>query len=236
MKLFNLRNKINNDGSGLPYPNPRPTNLLTVDEEYLDLIKHYQQGIEKSLLPSFITQSYDDEQDYEFIRLDIYPFLFGFAREDRAILISEKAKLIIEQFNLYEIECFKPAYFIYKNKIYDYYLLTFNCEFIEKILVWEKSEFVLRNYNTKKIRPYDGVQLNFNIFLDEENSVAYNYPDDSIDLKRAAINVALDYYVSNGFNMGGPLVSERLKNALEAARFEGIEFKELDIEFEVVES
>jgi hypothetical protein len=235
MKFYNLEHQLLNTGNKI-YPLAKPLKVSPEDWGDLDLMAEGKKISRNKPIHAFTNRPFEDESlsfDCEWIRMDIYT-LFSNGPKGSPLLLSEKAKQIFEQFILHPRHIFCPVDFIYKEETYAYYFLFDPNIFLEEILVWGKSEYLFCKWDTNEPRAYNGMPLSFEYYSNEGNSVFHHYPDDRLVLKKAVVNLNIDYYLSADFNMGGNIVSERLKNAIEAAGFEGIEFKELDIEFEVL--
>lgn len=237
MKYFGLKNKFiaETDGKNVTktYPSAEASlrSLSELDRADLVKIENGEKLVRNTPFHYFETDFLGDEQlrdVFEWILLDIYTST-GLG----VPLVSEKSRLLFERFSLSAAYSFYPADFVYKGETYNYYLFATNQDFFRDMLVPEKSEFWLRNLEDRtSLIPYSGAKITIDNYLELDNE--YYEKGYDFRLRKAIVREKLDYYSSRDFFQDSFFVSERLKNALEAAGFEGIEFKELDIDFEVL--
>jgi hypothetical protein len=240
MKYFGISHQLiaETDGKNVTktYPSCEAnlSSLSTLDKADLVKIENGEKMMRDTPFNYFQTMYWSEEEReiYEWILLDIYTNIGNMGLS--GILVSEKSKQLLEQFSLSAAYSFYPADFVYKGESYNYYLFATNQDFLKDMLVPEKSEFWLRNLEDRiSLIPYSGTKITIDNYLELDNE--YYEKGYDFRLRKAIVREKLDYYSSRDFFQDFFIVSERLKNAIEAAGFEGIEFKELDIEFEVLE-
>lgn len=212
------------------------TALSLGDKEDLSKIAEKELVVRDTPFHYFTTEYWNEieREAYEWTLLDIYPGASN-DYDQYGMIVSEKAKKLLEQYISEEDYYFYPVNFLYQSNYYNYYIFNNKYIFLKDILYSERSDFYLYRRDDDSIMPYNDTPItfeNYSTLIDKYWDKEERY---DIRLKKGILKKSLPFYASIGMDPSGYFVTEELKNAIEAADFEGIEFKELDIEFEVLE-
>lgn len=146
-----------------------------------------------------------------------------------SMLISDKFKTILEQFNCFGIQFFS-TYIIHKDKKIEHYWQTHIYDIPYDFIDFENTDLLLkdRDENRKPIQSYLE-RVNKKEFLDMADSMQY---PKMLFLKNVSFvkEMNLDYFFLRNFegaNHG--IVSERLKKEMETQNITGVEFKPMEI-------
>ncbi len=144
---------------------------------------------------------------------------------------SEKLKNLMEEFNLPESQWYKAG-ILKKEKIISFYVLQLNIGEYKKLINFDESTFCDFNFAAMKKR--NDAQIKVNKFEDlklEREAQGWR----TIGLNKAVMKPKfehLDLFQTYDY---GLLISERLKDAIEAAKITGVKITECPIEFEIAE-
>jgi hypothetical protein len=149
---------------------------------------------------------------------------FGFGN-----LISDKLKLILEDFNCYGFQFFK-TYILQNNKKNDNYWQTNIYDFPYQFIDFKNTIVSLKDGITRKVVSEPSNINNLEDFQSLIHSLEFPI---SISLSNLSFNVNmdLDFFTLRFFENGGSngIVSERLKNELEKNEITGIEFRPIEL-------
>jgi hypothetical protein len=202
-------------------------------EFYFNKISQGEILFSAPIFDCFFLESFDKKEFWEWKLCDVH----GFTKEAGRIngwLISEKLKLLLENYNLPKPYHFYPSKLLYKEEKLDYYVFQFagqstiNSMRI-KYINWEESIF---------FNPIDESYSSINSmqeFIDESRHIMktskYNK---EISLRKLVLHESLDFFPMATY-LKDDIVSESLKKAIEKNEIEGFEFSELDYEVVVNE-
>jgi len=149
-----------------------------------------------------------------------------------SILISDRFKELLEQFNCYGIQFF-PTHLVHKNEKNDSYWQTHIYKVPYNCVDFSNTDVLLkdRDENRKPIKRYLD-KTNEESFLSMVNFIKY---PKMLFLKNVAFkeNMNYDYFhmrYTEGNNCG--IVSEKLKKEIEKNELTGIEFRPLELTLE----
>lgn len=141
------------------------------------------------------------------------------------LMISEKMKLLFDQFNIIPQHKYYPIEVSTKSGIFSYYFLQLiNKDFVNKSIDFQRTTFYWSNisltktYGTVKVNSRDDIIKqkkacsDINKFIKAKQVVASKDFDANLDI------FSLDLITANG----GIIISERLKNAIEANGLTGM--------------
>jgi hypothetical protein len=183
------------------------------------------ENVTPSIFDYFFLESFEQQEKWEIVKYDIHSFI-GEGSQIRGWLISEKLKLLLDCFDLSIPHEYYTSKLLYKGEKYNYFVFQ---------------------YYDKSNKDYWSNYLNYDksIFFDTSSDVEYYVKsrqeliDKQVEIlkKCRIINIIpkvlfvkkKDFYATESF-LGYNIVSERLKNAIEANGIEGFEFSELDYE------
>lgn len=141
-------------------------------------------------------------------------------------IISERSKLILERIKLMPLS-FYPIRLLHKKTYYNYFWMHFEKDYLEDI-DFNRSKFVLKkmplwelpdwDYQAQEISPKSSIELK-NIWKD--NNVKQICVEE-LFLKETH-NMQLNLFALSCINNGITLISEYLKQILEAEKINGIE-------------
>jgi hypothetical protein len=184
------------------------------------------------LLP-FTMMGYGNVTTWERFRFDIHNFIAS-GSGILGFFISENAKKIFEDAKFGNKVKFYPAKLLYKGVLYQYYILQVENTFSE-FLDYDKSEFDI----------FDGIMNNktFIRHCDKKINNSEDYKmyrheiNNTENLWLDPVKIVFSEYVDFVFTKVtyGFLVSEIFKKKLEEAQISGIIFKEVSIDFEVLD-
>jgi hypothetical protein len=194
-------------------------------EYYFNNMRDGQIITNVPLLDYFFLESYDEKKYWEWKLCDVHRF----TRTASLIggwLISEKLKLLLNDFNISTPYHFYSSKLLYKGEKLDYYIFQFAGKFIYKrtntYIDYNKTEFFNPSTNTMEtFKNIDDYALKSDKLYFEKNT-------DYIK-KRIVLKEKLDFFPMQSFYKDN-LVSERLKQAIETKGITGFEFSELDYE------
>lgn len=146
--------------------------------------------------------------------------------------ISDRCKQVIELLNIAQGHHFYATKLLYKGAKLDYWIFQFatirNGISAKSYINYQESVFCHPDTNQPiKFQDYE-------VFICERKKIekASNYRKDFIT-KKLVLNSPLDLIPLYGINDSGVIVSERLKNVIEAEKLEGFIFTQLEYEIEI---
>lgn len=147
-----------------------------------------------------------------------------------SMLISEKLKTILEQFNCFGIQFFS-TYIIHKDKKIENYWQTHIYDIPYDFINFKNTDLLLkdRDKDRKLIQNYLERVFNKEEFLNMVGNMKY---PKMLFLKNISFieSMSLDYFFLRNFEGASlGIVSEKLKNEIEKQEITGIEFKPLDV-------
>lgn len=145
-----------------------------------------------------------------------------------SLVISNKLKEILDQFNCYGFQFF-PTYIIQDGSTYSNYWQTHICEMPFEYIDFKKTKALILNIETRKIVT-ESVEISYaEEFLSIVNSLEY---PKSISLKDISFEDKMDldlFFIRFFENSGRGIVSEKLKNEIEKQECTGIEFRPIEL-------
>jgi hypothetical protein len=191
------------------------------------LFRKMKDGKKSNLpvLDYFFLQSFDKKEFWEWILCDVYSFTHN-AGWIRGWFISQKLKLLLDNFNLPNPYYFYPSKLLYKGEKLDYCIFQFTGDLtykeIAKYIDYKKSRFL--NPSTNAIVDF----VDIDDYSQQSNYLHFEKKIDLV-LKKIVLEKEFDFFPTRTF-LKDDLVSEQLKNAMEENGIEGFEFSELDYE------
>jgi hypothetical protein len=170
------------------------------------------------VLSPFTLKSFDKKEFWEWILCDVYSFT-RLASYIQGWYISDKLKLLLENFKIAPQYYFYETQLLYKGEKLKYWIFQFPINPYQNI-DFEKSKFML---------PQDSNVYNFH----SEDEYIFFYRKEHRETKRklkGITNYLKDNYDIAKSTNNEIIVSERLKNAIEENGITGFEFSELDYE------
>lgn len=145
--------------------------------------------------------------------------------------VSKRFKEVLEQFNLGEHR-FYPAYVLFKKQKHEYFVLQIFYNYYQSFIDFEKTIFNNLDYDRDlEDRVFETKQFSSLQEVEDYSEIhwgaAVNWNYERIVMKPEFKEVDLIT-----FYKFGDIVSERLKNAIEEAGFQGISFEELPVPIE----
>jgi hypothetical protein len=183
-------------------------------------------------LSPFSMMGYGNITTWERFRFDVHNFIAS-GSGILGFFVSENTKKVFEYAKFGNQIRFYPAQLLYKGEFYHYYILQVKNEF-SSCIDFEKSQFDIFDgimNNKTFIRHFDKRISNsneYNLYSNQINSKNTNH---WLEPTKIVFNEYVDFVftkVTYGF-----LVSEIFKQKLEEAQITGIEFKEINIDFEI---
>lgn len=194
-------------------------NVVT-EPSFIDRL-FFRKIVEKPILSNVILQEKANQTDL-INTLSSVGFSYG------SIVISNKLKVILEQFNCYGLQYFS-TYIVQKNQKFDNYWQTHIYEFAYQYIDFNSTTFKLkdrdcnRNMITKDVKFNDMDEfLQFTDNIEYPKMLSFN----AIFFNK---NINLDFF-SLRYDEGiKGIVSERLKNEIEKQEITGIEFRPIEL-------
>jgi hypothetical protein len=168
---------------------------------------------------------YEKSKQTDLINTGGIGFSFG------SIVISDRFKILLEQFNLFGVQFF-PTYILQKGKRIDNYWQTHIYEIPYGYINFKNTDLLVkdRDENRNPIQYYLDRVANKDDFLMLAQSMKY---PKMLFLKNVSFieKMDLDYFLLRNF--GGAnhgIVSEKLKNEIEKQAITGVEFKPIELD------
>ncbi len=166
---------------------------------------------------------YSKSKQTDLIKTSSIGFSYG------SLLISDKLKNILEQFNCFGVQFF-PTYILHKDKKIDEYWQTHIYDIPYDIIDFKNTDLLLkdRDENRKPVQNYLE-RVNKEEFLSMVETIKY---PKMLYLKNVSFveHMNLDYFFFRNFEGASlGITSERLKNEIEKQEISGIEFKPIKI-------
>lgn len=221
-KYFSIHNSLNEKIMGkLPQVNEVVHNCHTSETpNFIDKFPFEKIEINPILSNSVL---YAKARPTDLIHISGIGFSHG------SMLISNKFKNLLEQFNCFGVQFF-PTYIIHKEKKIENYWQTHIYDIPYNFIDFKNTGLLLkdRDENRKPIQSYLE-KLNKKEFLDMVESIKY---PKMLFMKNVSFveEMNLDYFFLRyfeGANLG--IVTERLKIEIEKQKITGIEFKPVEI-------
>ncbi len=228
MRIFYTINDISSIGQeviGLANGKFVPTG-----KEYFERIGKGEIIYDAPVFDYFFLESFDRlrPETWEWKLQDIHGFIEEYPTGGGIFFISDYFKQLLEQFNLAHPYHFYPSKLKYKSQKLDYHLFKLSSD-LDKNVLFEKCVFDLEHrINETKHGIYKGSIKNFKEF--EEQDEALRRPE-KLKLIPKTIVLKYNYDLIALFGTGGGvIISERLKQAIEKAKIEGLEVKPTNYE------
>ena len=174
---------------------------------------------------------YDEFDDIKFI-CDLHSWIKSRPRRIMTYPISKRMKDVLDQFNLYPNK-FYPAKVLFNKKLHEYYVWQFFLYSMDKFTNFEHSTFC--EWGSRKKAENDIIKATSE---DELDDISMNKDWRYISFDKAVMKPEFKNMdcVRLPFPLG-IVISERLKNALEAVQpaLTGFEIIECPVEFEYLE-
>lgn len=232
MRYFEIEIKRSYENNMIA-PAANGDNILDA-EYYFSKISKFGSIEYAPVFEHFTLESYDEKKYWEWIKLDVYRFIKK-ANLISGWLISGDLKLLLDNFDLAKPYYLYPSMLLYKDDKLDYYIFNFfnkktSRSSLAQYINFSKSVFF--DSNNKIFFSVDNEQNLLNkqemVLIESEYNIV-NIPIEKIEIK-----LSVDFLPLQNL-LGVNLVSERLKNAIEAMGIEGFEFSELDYEVSVAQ-
>lgn len=197
-------------------------------EFYFDKIGNGEIIKDAPLFDCFYLKSFDKREYWEWQLNDVHNFT-GEGSQIKGWLISERFKLLLENFKISEPYFFYSSKLLYKDEKLDYYIF----QFAGKLLFQQ----TLLHVDYSKTIFYDPVKKE-DVSVNDREEFMSEYKriykengglENIIQNKRLSIKEKFDFFPMETF-MKDNIVSERLKKAIEENNITGFEFLELDYE------
>ena len=222
MKFFALENSLDEKIMGKIPQIKEFIHHCNIDEEPNHIDKYIFEKIEiQPILSNIVLYANAKQTDF----INTYGNVgFGFGN-----LISDKLKLILEDFNCYGFQFFK-TYILQNNKKNDNYCQTNIYDFPYQFIDFKNTIVSLKDGITRKVVSEPSNISNLEDFQSLINSLEFPI---SISLSNLSFNknMDLDFFTLRFFENGGSngIVSEKLKNELEKNEITGIEFRPIEL-------
>lgn len=210
----------NANGSDIPY-----------GDDYFRRMSKGEIIQDAPVFDSFFLESFDKKKFWEWILCDVYKFI-GSGSQIRGWFISEDLKRLLENFNLVEPHCFYPSKLLYKGRKLNYYIYQYGGESFFTIyanfIQFDKTIFynpaTQTDFYVKSEEDFFGKR--------EEIERLTKNALQRVPVRKTVLKSALDFFPAKAY-LDAYIVSERLKQAMEAIGITGFEFSELDYEVEI---
>lgn len=222
MKFFALENSLDEKIMGKIPQIKEFIHHCNIDKEPNHIDKYIFEKIEiQPILSNIVLYANAKQTDF----INTYGNVgFGFGN-----LISDKLKLILEDFNCYGFQFFK-TYILQNNKKNDNYCQTSIYDFPYQFIDFKNTIVSLKDSITRKVVSEPSNINNLEDFQSLINSLEFPI---SISLSNLSFNknMDLDFFTLRFFENGGSngIVSEKLKNELEKNEITGIEFRPIEL-------
>lgn len=168
---------------------------------------------------------YNESNQTDLIKTGSVGFSYG------SMLISNKLKEIIEQFNCFGIQFF-PTYIYHKDKKVENYWQTHIYDVPYDFINFKDTDLLLkdRDENRKQIQSYLERVSNKEEFLNMAETMKY---PKMLFLKKVSFveKINLDYFFLRNFEgASNGIVSKELKNEIEKQEITGVEFKPIEVD------
>ena len=187
--------------------------------EYFDRIGNGEIVKDAPLFNYFHLQSHGPKEEWEWCLQDVHGFI-GVGSIMTGWYISDDFKLLLENFKIAPDYHFYETRLLYKEKKLKYWIFQFPINPFQN-MDFPVSEFVLEDDN--KIYTFQSKE-EYLLFYKKQ----YRETKKKLASKKIFFNDKYDFFVNA--NLGHKLVSENLKNAIEAMDLKGLEFFEIDYE------
>lgn len=176
----------------------------------------------------FYLESFDKEEYWEWMLADVYQFI-GEGSQIKGWFISDKIKLLLEDFNISNPYHFYLSKLFYKGKKLEYYIFQFAGK-----LIFQNTLLNIDYPNSIFWNPLKEE----NVFIKNEDDFLSEYKkiykenggiENIMQNKILCMKEKFDFFPMSTF-MKDNIVSERLKDAIEEKNIIGFEFSELDYE------
>lgn len=206
--------------------------------EKINNADHYFIKMEKGeiintppLFDYFYLESFDKKEYWEWSLFDVHNFMGNASRISTCFFISEKLKILLEEFSITNPHFYYLSKLLYKGEKLNYYIFQFT---------GTKTFTEIFSYiNFNKSIFFDPVKKE-NIIVNSSDEFILEYKktykangnDNKLKNKKLVLKEELDFIPLETF-MNDNIVSERLKQAIEVNGITGFEFSELDYEVSI---
>ncbi len=171
----------------------------------------------------FFLESYGKKKDWEWKLQDAHGFI-GKTPRLGCWYISDRFKNLLEHFSISKDYHFYETRLLYKGDKIKYWIFHYSINPWQN-MVFDKSIWLIKGEDDiiEKVSTYEQFSaVRSNYYLDLKKD---------LELKKAVFNYSFDFI--NNITEAHLLVSKRLKNAIEDAGLEGLEFSELNYTVEI---
>ena len=199
-------------------------------EYYFDKIGKGEIVSGAPLFDYFYLESIDKREYWECQLNDIHDFI-GEGSQIPGWLVSEKLKILLEKFIVTEPYFYYPSKLLYKGEKLNYYIFQFT-----GIKIFTET---LSYINFNKSIFYDPIKKG-NVMVGNSDEFISKYKkiykangyDNKLKNKKIVLKENLDF-IPLGTFMSDNIISERLKQTIEAKGIKGFEFSEIEYEVKV---
>lgn len=205
-RIFNTTEEVIGHANGEFVPNGK---------EYFDRIGKQEIIKDAPVFDYFHLQSHGTKEEWEWRLQDVHGFI-GVGSIMTGWYISDDFKLLLENFKIAPDYHFYETRLLYEEKKLKYWIFQFPINPLQNY-DYEKSEYFFeedRVLGLKTAEEYDDYDYSM-----------WKKTKKDIEWRKTVLTDSFDFIVNIN---GDKLVSENLKNAVEAMNLEGLEFFEID--------
>jgi len=206
IRIFETKEEVIGHANGEFVPNGK---------EYFDRIGKREIINNAPVFDYFHLQSHGPKEEWEWRLQDVHGFI-DVGSIITGWYISDDFKILLENFKIAPFYHFYETRLLYKGNKLKYWIFQFPINPLQNY-DYEKSEYFLENERVmglKTAEEYD--DYDYTIWKKTKKNIAW---------RKTVLVDPFDFVI----NMNGDkIVSENLKNAIEAMNLEGLEFSELD--------
>lgn len=186
-------------------------------KEYFNRIGNGEIIKDAPIFNYFHLQSFGSKEDWEWHLQDVHGFI-GIGSIMTGWYISDDFKLLLEKFKIAPDYHFYETRLLYKENKLKYWIFQFPINPLQNY-DYEKSEYFFENERVTGLKTAEE--------FDDYDYSMWKKTKKNVEWRKTVLIDVFDFVV----NMNGDkLVSENLKNAIEAMKLEGLEFFEIDYE------
>jgi len=207
--IFNTREQVLGHANG----------EFVTDKGYFERIGNGEIIKDAPIFDYFHLQSYGPEKEWEWKLQDVHGGIYDYPAGGYWY-ISDDFKILLENFKIALNYHFYETRLLYKGNKLKYWIFQTPIDPFQN-LDFQNCEFILKDDNDTYIFQSKEEYL---LFYKKQ----YRETKRKLGSKKIFLTEYFDYVVNP--NTGDKLVSENLKNAIEAMKLEGLEFFEIDYE------
>lgn len=176
----------------------------------------------------FHLESFGPKEEWEWRLQDVHSFIATGSIMGANWYISDDFKILLENFKIAPEYHFYETKLLYKDKKIKYWIFQFTASY-RKLNKMQFIDFPETKFSTKREEQYV-----FNSYEDytEKNEEIYDEYEENLKPLEIVLNQFFDFIPLNPITLD-VIISENLKNAIEAMKLKGFIFSELDYNIQI---